>query len=369
MTPRERLLAHFRLGPADRIGASLYEFCHLDAARPHSGGYEVLNDLQRRMGECFLHASADIGTAFANANVVSEGSADLGQGGTRRCTLATPKGDLVSVHRRDGGNITWWQIKPFIESADDCRKWLSIPEPQPTFDVSEILAAQAKVGDVGVVLFGPGDALGIVCGYFHFDKFVEILMDDEGLILEMLRVVNRRLLRGVTEVAGKVKNVCFRFWGPEYAGAPLLNPRTHFHRLVTEFLRPVVRAVNESGNISIVHCHGFLAELLDEFAEIGPMVLEPLEVLPSQTANVTMEQVKSRLGGRMCLMGAIESSEIELMARPAFERRARTVVETMAPGGGFVLLPTGAPIEYPVRSQVIDNYRAFFEAADKYGRY
>ena len=296
MTPRDRLLAHLRGRPADRIGATLYEFSHLDGRRPlDDPGYAALAEMQRAKGEVFHSVALDAGTGAGDPNIVTEGEADPGASQQRMVTLDTPLGPLRSVSRRDAGNLTWWRIEPLLKTAEDCRRWLSLPEPTGRPDPAAARAARQRVGKAGVVLFGPGDPLGIVCGMFSYDDFAMILLEDEGVILEMLRRVHERLCKGLRVLCAGVTDLCVRFWGPEYAGAPLLNPHVYFPKLVTDFLREPIAIVNGSGNFSVMHIHGRLAELLDYVEELGPTALEPLEIGPATTANVSAERLAERL--------------------------------------------------------------------------
>lgn len=369
MTPRERLLAHLTGGKPDRAGVTLYEFSHLDNNRPRDEtGYAALIQMQREMGETFVHCHVDFGTGVGDPNVALEGRTDPGGSQQRTVTIPTPKGELTGVSRREAGNITWWQVKPLIETAGDCRKWLSLPHRPAEPNLQHVRDAQDQLGQEGLVILGPGDALGLVCGMFRFEGFVTLLLEDEGLILAMLAAMAERLNQGLRRICSHVKGVCVRFWGPEYAGAPLLNPHKYFEKLVVNFDREAVRIVNESGNFSVVHCHGRLGDILDHIADLSPTALEPLEVLPAVTADVTMQQVKRRLGEEMCLMGGIQARELELTSPKQIDARVREILEVAAPGGGFVLLPTSAPIEYPLAPRLIENYRAYFQAAHKYGR-
>lgn len=370
MTPRERLTTVLRGGVPDRVPATLYEFSHLDNTRPREEpGYAALIALQREIGDTFAQARFDLGTVLGDQNVVTEGDADLGTSQQRTVTIATPKGELKAVSRREAGNITWWQIKPLIETPEDCRRWLSLPYRPTDPDPRPVLDLQRRLGDEGLALTSGGDALCIVCGMFHFDKFVMTLHDDERLILAMLESAAERLNAGLRKACATVKDVCFRICGPEYAGAPLLNPHRYFEKLVVNFDREPFRIVNESGNFSIFHCHGHLKDVLDLIAELSPSAVEPLEVLPAVTADVSIEEVKRRLGGKTNLMGAIQASELELLTPEQIDARVGEIVRAAAPGGGFGLLPTSAPIEYPLAPRLIDNYRAYFNAAHKYGTY
>ncbi len=363
MTPRQRLLTALGGGTPDRIPVTLYEFSHFDDRRPaDDANYTALRDMQRQLGECIVHVGVDIGTSMQDQNVVTQGSERFDESQTSTATIATPEGPLTTVLRRDAGNITWWRVKPWLESPEDCRKWLSLQSQQVDPDPTPILQMQEKVGEQGLVWYGPGDALGLICGMFHFDAFAMTLMEDEGLILEMLGVMSERINRGLKKLCAKVRNVGIRFWGPEYAGAPLLNPRKYFEKLVTRFDAEPIRIIKESGNFAIIHCHGNMAELLDYLLDLAPTALEPLEVLPASTANVTMRQVKEKLGSKMCLMGGIQASELELLQPDALARRMREILNVATPGGGFVMLPTSAPFEYPLRPEVVENYRVYFQA-------
>lgn len=370
MTSRQRLLTALRRGTPDRVPVTAYEFSHLNDTRPRDEpGYAALIKLQRELGETFVFHYADFGLGVGESEVLTEGPADLDKPQRRTVTLHTPKGDLVAISRRDPGNITWWQIKAFCATPEDCRKWLSCPTRPFTPDVSGVLRIQRELGEEGLPVVGCGDVLIHVCGLFHYDDFALTLLDDEGLILAMMDAVHERLARGLRAVAPLLKDVCFRLAGPEYAGAPLLNPRRHFPKLVVDYCRDLIPIINDSGNYSLIHCHGLLRDLLDYFIELAPTALEPLEVLPAGTADVTMAELKARLGGRMCLMGGIQANELEHLPLTELDARLREVIATAAAGGGYVMLPTSAPIEYPLHPRLVERYRMYFEAAHKYGRY
>ncbi len=368
MTPKQRLLAHLTGASADRAGVTAYEFSHLDDNRPREEpGYEALIRMQRELGETFAHARVDFGTGAGDLNVFVEGSAELSCPQQRTVTIETPKGRLTGISRREPGSLTWWQAKPLLEGPQDCRRWLSLPPRPAEPDVQAVCRMQRQLGQEGLVLLGPGDALGLVCGMFHFEGFVTVLLEDEGLVLAMLTAMAERLNAGLRKVCSQLKHCCVRFWGPEYASAPLLDPERYFGKLVADFDREAIRIVNESGNFSVLHCHGRLGQILDAIAELAPSALEPLEVLPASTADVTIEQLRRRLGGSICLMGGIQAAELELTGPERIDARVREILQAAAPGGRFVLLPTSAPIEYPLSPRLIENYRAYFQAAHKYG--
>ena len=128
VTPKQRLTHAMQRRTGDRVGVSLYEFSHLDDNRPRGdAGYAELIRMQRRLGESFAHCGVDFGTGAGDPNSVTEAvEVDAGSQ-IRTVTVSTPKGPLRSVSRRDPGTLTWWQIKPLLESSEDCRRWLSLP--------------------------------------------------------------------------------------------------------------------------------------------------------------------------------------------------------------------------------------------------
>jgi hypothetical protein len=96
----------------------------------------------------------------------------------------------------------------------------------------------------------------------------------------LLDKAQRQVLNAIQAIGGLVKDACIRLWGPEYCGAPLMDPRLYFPRYVLPYDTEATRAIQATGNFSVIHCHGRLRDLLDMIADIGADALEPLEVLP-----------------------------------------------------------------------------------------
>ncbi len=370
MTPRQRLVAALEGRASDRVPVSLYEMSHLtpDAWYARCPDYEPLLAMQRELGDPFAWANVRLTQLTGDANAVRWDTVPV-EGGSEvvTCRLATPRGELTQVGRRDPGVATMWQLKPFIETPEDARAYLSLPVEPIEVDPAPVLELQARAGEQALVLVGPGDPLGHVAGLFHYDNFALMLLEDEGLILELLRAWYERLRAGLEQLCSAVTGVAVRFWGPEYAGAPLINPHRYFPKLVVPFLQPLIERVNASGNYSLVHCHGRLDAILEMIADMQPTALEPLELLPASTADVTMADIKARIGGRVCLMGGLQANELEHGTPESVAARVRTVLADGAPDGRFVLLPTATPITATLPPKVLANYRAYFETARECG--
>ncbi len=158
------------------------------------------------------------------------------------------------------------------------------------------------------------------------------------------------------------RDVCIRFWGPEYSGAPLMDPTRFFEPLVLRYVQPLVERAHAGGNLTILHCHGMLDAILEMIADTGCDMLEPLEVLPVKTADVTLAQIKRRIGDRMCLGGGMQAVDLDSGTPELVRSRVRRIVEEAGPDG-FIILPTSTPLEIPLSATIADNYAALFETA------
>jgi uroporphyrinogen decarboxylase len=265
--------------------------------------------------------------------------------------------------------MTWWQIEPLIKSDEDIDRVLSLSDPAPAIDAHRLIDLERRIGDGGVLCFSLGDALGHVAGLFDFEDFILRCYDDDGPIRLLLDKAQVQVLAAIRTIGSVVRNAAFRLWGPEYCGAPLMNPHVYFERYVVERDRQATQAIHDTGNFSIIHCHGRLAAILEMIADTGADALEPLETLPMSTADVTLAEVKRRIGSRMCLMGAIQAYTLETAEPHEIRRQVREAIDAGAPGGGFVLLPTAAPFMVPLAPRVLGNFETMYQAAHDHGRY
>ncbi|MBI4579617.1 MAG: hypothetical protein HY718_07945 [Planctomycetes bacterium] len=373
MTARERLLTVLQRGQPDRVPVTIYEYS------PHNPqgwfnrepSYAPLMELQRRYGDNFAWAPLDDCPILLGDPNSMHGDERRAADGTlvQTTEIETPRGKLRAVSRRDPGLMTNWQVEPLIKSDEDIERVLSMPDPPCRANVSRLRELERQVGDNGVLLFSLGDALGHVVGLFDFEDFVLRCVQDDGPIRALLDKAQAQVLRAIREYGWGVKNAGIRLWGPEYAGSPLMNPAVYFRRYVVEQDRQATQAIHESGNYSVIHCHGRLRALLDMILEIGADVLEPVETLPMTTADVSLADVKARLAGRMCIMGAVQALTLETATPDQMRQAVREAIDVGAPGGGFVLLPTAAPFMVPLDPRCLANARVMYETAHEDGRY
>jgi len=371
MTSRERLLTILRLGVPDRVPVTLYEHsAYGDGWANAEPSYAPLVELERQYGDSFVRAPIDVPVLLGDPSAVRGQDETTADGSLVKTNVfETPKGQLRCVTRRDPSQMTWWQIEPLIKSDDDVERVLSMPNPPNQVDARRLLDFEREVGDAGVLQFSLGDAIGHVVGLFDFEDFVLRAYTDDGPIRALLAKAQEQVLHAIDAIGSVVKNSIIRLWGPEYCGAPLMDPRRFFPPYVIELDRPATERIHATGNFSVIHCHGRLDAILEMIADIGGDALEPLETLPMTTADVTLADIKRRIGNRMCLMGAVQALTLEQGTPRDVRREVRAAIEAGAPGGAFCLLPTAAPFSVPLPENVLANLRAMYEAAHEYGWY
>ncbi|MHC4798161.1 MAG: uroporphyrinogen decarboxylase family protein, partial [Planctomycetota bacterium] len=219
------------------------------------------------------------------------------------------------------------------------------------------------------LLFSIGDAIGHVVGLFDFEDFVMRSCTDEGPIRALLDKAQGLVLKAIETIGAEVDDGVFRLWGPEYCAAPLMNPHEYFRRFVVEYDRRATEAIHATNNFCVIHSHGRLHDILDMMVEIGADALEPIETLPISTADVTLAEVKGRIGDKMCLMGAVQAHTLETGSPDDVRQQVREAIEAAGGGGGFVLLPTSGPFTIPLEPGYLANLEAMYSAAHEFGQY
>jgi len=369
MTSRERLLTALKGGVPDRVPVTMYEHSlYNDGWATREPSYAPLLELERRYGDSFVRAPIDVPIFLEDPNTVTGLEEKHADGSIVRTTeLDTPKGKLRSISRRDPGQMTYWQIEPMIQSDDDIERFLSLPQGPAEVNVARLRELEQRVGDNGILLFSLGDAIGHIVGLFDFEDFVMRAAVDDGPILELLDKAQQQVLRAIRMIGEVVDDACFRLWGPEYCGAPLMNPKVYFPKYVLAQDTEATELIHATGNFSVIHAHGKLKDILDMIAETGADALEPIETLPLTSADVSLTEVKERVGEQMCLMGSIQAVTLECGTPEQMRQQVRESIEAAARGGGFVLLPTAAPFMVPLDPRTLANAEAMYLAAHEFG--
>jgi uroporphyrinogen decarboxylase len=115
----------------------------------------------------------------------------------------------------------------------------------------------------------------------------------------------------------------------------------------------------------MVHSCGKQAEMVRWCAEETDLsCINPLEEPPMGDCNLA--ELKSRFGGKICLMGNLHTTDVMLMGSAEdVEWISRKAIEDAGSGGGFIL-STG---DQCGRDTPDENIFTMVEVARNYGRY
>ena len=368
MTSRERLLTVLKGEIPDRVPVSCYE---LNAHNPNhfenrEPSYRRLMAAIAELGDEMLMTGTG-GLPNTAADIETQTWTDeAGRRFTRRI-WHTPKGDLTSLDRVDPNLHTTWHIEHLCKNLDDLERFLSVPFEPGTVDRSFLLEQQKQLGDKGVLLISIADPLCPAAELFSMQAYTVIAFSEPQRFQYLLDVLFERIKIELQQtLATGIKDCIFRVVGAEYATPPYMPPAL-FDRYVVPYDKCINRQITASGNYPRMHCHGKIGKVLDSIAATEPAGLDPCE--PPNQGDIELDEVKRRIGDRVCLMGNVELRDLEGCCPEEIRRIVRRCMEQAKAGGRYVLMPTAAPINVPLSKITEGNYLSYLDAAHAYGSY
>jgi uroporphyrinogen-III decarboxylase len=281
-------------------------------------------------------------------------------------TLATPRGLLTQRYIVHRSGKPGYMSKYLIESVEDARCWLSLPDPVlPITDSYHPFVAQ--VGERGLVHAYLTEPMYAVNSLLGSERWALWLYDARELLREMVAKAARATTAMTRHYLDAGIGPLFGWYGPEVCIPPLASPRD-FDEFVTPFDKPIIDLVHERGGVFQVHCHGDMHPVLERFVELGVDCLNPIE--PPPIGHLTLAQAKQRAAGRMTLEGGVQSGDFQLCTPDEVAATTEAVMTAGKPGGRFILSPCATHEHWPDLSPAIAaNYRVFVETGLRLARY
>ncbi len=281
-------------------------------------------------------------------------------------TLRAGGATFTTRTRRDPDTNTVWTLEHPLKGPDDLRAWLELPDRpfggEP--DVTGVLATEDALGETGIVMLGAADPLCSVAELFDMGTFTVVAMTEPALFRRALDKVAVARQQQVEAVAAALPGRLWRIVGPEYASPPYLPPEL-FADYVVRYDTPMVNAIHQHGGYARIHSHGRLSAILDHIAATGCVGLDPVE--PPPQGDMSLRDVRARVGKQMVLFGNLEMSDIATLAPEQLAEKARTALAegTTGQGRGFVLMPTACPLERNLPPAIVKNYETIIEAIER----
>jgi len=270
-----------------------------------------------------------------------------------RVTIDTPKGRLSQVEKRTP--ITTWTLEPLLKKTEDvdCLAYrpLSIP------DIKAYEREFDRLGKEGLIRSfagGQGDAVGLrgteqLCLDFY---------ERPSWVSELFEFLTQRSLEYIEGLPSHCIDLV------EIAGhiGAFIPPRL-FEKFVLPYDSRVVEALHKRGLCTTYHDCGKVMHLLELIAFMGTDCIETLTP-PSHGGDVSLTEVKRRVGEKLCLIGGFDQALLERGSQEDAKEGVKRCIEGAAQGGGYILYTTDHFFEAPM-----ENLHAMVEAARRYGRY
>lgn len=285
------------------------------------------------------------------------------RGALRYEELDTPKGILTRLIHIEPDMMDWAE-KHFFETPDDVDKALSIPYTPGRVDLTEYRTWERRIGPEGIVLAHLADALCCPGLWFSPENYIiQACTEATDTVLRLMAHINRSIL----DVAAHCLDNGVRFFmqsGAELASQTLVGPEW-FGRFVTPFDKPVAELIRRRGGYTWCHCHGKIAAIHRQLADLGIHVLSPCEKPPQ--GNITLAELKHSIGDQICLAGHLD--DLSLLAsgkRDLIRAETLACLQAGMPGGKFMLGGTEGCVFSKENAQ---GYLYMCELRDQFGVY
>lgn len=378
MTSKERLTAVLSGKIPDRVPVSTYELVgyNKNSFENRDPSYKKLMDLIREKTDCLYMENIykvktqteipDINT-YIKSNTHKKSYRE-GKSVFVEYTLVTPKGDLTRKERTDDDVYTTWTLSHYLKNEDDLEKYMSIPDKMETPGCSHLFPIEKDLEDKGLLLLSYADPICVAAELFEFGEFTIMALTETEKIVRLMDKIYGLSFTYLKEALKQVKDkqYIFRIVGPEYATPPYLSS-DYFHKFVCKYDKSYVDAIRASGNFARLHLHGKIKSVVPHLLEIGPDAMDPVEAPPS--GDLPLKEAKAMTKGKMALFGNIQLRDLENATPEEMEKITKECLQDGMEGGGFVIMPTAAPINTPLSPKTEANYITFIETAIRDGTY
>ena len=277
--------------------------------------------------------------------------------------IRTPKGEIKRTLQLEKYMMDW-ATEHFFKSPEDIEKVLSIPYSPPEPDFSEYDKWEERIGDEGIVGVHLMNALCCPGLWINpEDYIVYACVSHTDMVKEITARVNENLKRYV-QLCLDYGIRHFLMAGAELCSQTIMGPEW-FSRLVAPYDRELIEAVKSGGGYIWYHCHGKIARIHEEMAELGFDVLTPCEKPPH--GDITLRKLKKSIGKKVALAGNLDDLNVLATGdRDMIERETVSCLEQAKEGGGFLLGGAEGCIFSPENAE---GYLWMCEIRDKYGMY
>jgi uroporphyrinogen-III decarboxylase len=199
-----------------------------------------------------------------------------------------------------------------------------------------------------------------------FDVIADFLRGTKGVILDMYRCPDK-LMEAIDRMTGlTIKRILstlkanggFAVFFPLHKGDDTFMSRKQFEKFYWPSLKKVVDTLIEEGISVFLVAEGRYNQRLEYISDF------PKGWVTWFFDQTDMANAKKMVGGNCCITGNVPASVVITGTAKDVKECCRKLIETCAPGGGYILSPGASVTEAKA-----ENLRAIMEAAKEYGVY
>jgi uroporphyrinogen decarboxylase len=201
-----------------------------------------------------------------------------------------------------------------------------------------------------------------LCGFE--DWLVNLIANPRfaGALLDRVVELESQMVRNILRAVGECVDVVLC---PDDLGmqtAPLIAPAL-YRKMIKPRHRRLFDAIKGGTRAKLLlHSDGAIAPLIGDLVDVGVDALNPVQVSAAGMGDT--KRLKREFGNRIAFWGAIDTHRVLPFGSPQEVREeVRRRIETLAPGGGYVLASVhNLQAEVPP-----ENVCAMFEEAKRHG--
>lgn len=278
--------------------------------------------------------------------------------------IITPKGNLQKIVRKSQDIGTSWDIEYPVKNEDDLYKLLSVNFEIPEYDYANFYEQEKLLGNKGVMVVYVDTPMITLSTCMKFEDFLAYTMTDLELMKEATAVAFERIKGLIQKAIDAGLGPIYRIQGCEQATPPMSRFEV-YNELIFNYEKQLIDMIHKSGNFAAVHCHGKIKTVLPKMLEMGVDLLDPVEPLP--LGDITFDEAKKLVGGRMTLAGNIEFDDLEHKTPEQVEEDVKSL---LADGkkDHVIIAASGWPLTY-LTDNMYRNLKALIEIGLTAGRF
>ncbi len=370
LTSNERIMRIFRKEEIDRPALKLWGAGFPTNKQLHPN-YQPISDLAYELTDLFLNVKSPfnlyMGT-YASDYVESfnEPTEDP-KWFKEHLILHTPKGDLERIKIRSTIGDPGYILEYLIKEPEDIDKFLSLPYQPFPIDTKPYEEAKRKLGDRGVVMVSCSHAGYAMQDMIGSENLAYFSIDCREKLVELCSIFSDRIYDHTKAMLEAGMVTPYSWVGPEVLIPPLMSP-ADFKEFCYKPDKRICDLIHEHGSHVWVHCHGKVANFIDDFISMGVDVLNPLE--PPKNGDISMRKLVDQYGNRLGLEGNIEIQELLQSDHTRLRELIDACVDAGKDSGRFILCPSAGYMEYTRPTpQYIENLKFYltygYEAVER----